>query len=98
MFPWSHKKTPNHTEAGPRFVRKYIKGELSADSGHRTLQTEGCGDPNSDDGGLGGKDRRVWKGEFSLEWSNECESVKDGVCRVEVSCERLPQVLIERLQ
>jgi hypothetical protein len=51
--------------------------------GYRTLHVERYGEPDRDAGGLGGNARCECKGEFSREWSNECESVRDGVCRLE---------------
>lgn len=52
------------------------------DRGYRTLHVERYGEPDSDAGGLGNA-RCEFNGECSREWSNECESVKDGVCRLE---------------
>lgn len=50
--------------------------------GYRTLHAERYGEPDSDAGGLGNA-RCEFDGECSREWLNECESVKDGVCRLE---------------
>jgi hypothetical protein len=52
------------------------------DSDYRTLHVERYGEPDSDAGGLGNA-RCEFNGECSREWSNECECVKDGVCRLE---------------
>jgi hypothetical protein len=52
------------------------------DRDYRTLHVERYGEPDSDAGGLGNA-RCEFNGECSREWSNECECVKDGVCRLE---------------
>ena len=50
---------------------------------HRTLHVERYGEFDSEAGGLRGKAGCEYEGEFSLEWSKECESVRDGVWRLE---------------